>query len=253
VLLASFATFVSTWISHGLHSGVRGGIAVFLGWALVRELAPKRLLPSALAPYAVIAFAIPAQTDLLACWCALMACRIASRSVGDPPTLPDLVLLAPFAAWAATRPAGLPVALVLAAIVFLEDPKRRARLAGIVTLLFVLLSGATEGTLTLRPGWDDPTVLEQLLLAATIATAAWLLLAHAPARLRTRDDRKRGPLLGHRVRSARVAAVACIVAAVAWTGVEGAFALSSVSGAILAVGIGGARMRAARPGRVATR
>src|SRR3712207_8284344 len=46
--------------------------------------------------------------------------RIAARTVGDPPTLLDCVVLVPFAGWVASRPAGLPVALVLAAIVFAD-------------------------------------------------------------------------------------------------------------------------------------
>lgn len=238
--------FLGTWSSHGLGSGARGGMAVFLGWAIVRELAPRRWLAAALAPVAVVAFAIPGETDLLACWCVLMAVRIASRSVGEPPTTLDLVLLAPFAAWVATRPAGLPAALVLAAIVFLEEPRRRARLAGVVALLLVIASGATEGTITMRPSWNDPVLLERVLLAAALAAAAVVLFTRAPARTRVRDDRKRGLISGHRVRSARVAALASVLAAVAWSGVDGAFALSSVSGAVLATGVGGARLQAAR-------
>lgn len=243
---ASWATFAATSFSHGLQSGVRGGLTVFVAWAIVRELAPKRAFASFLAPFAAIAFAIPADTDLLACVGALLAARIASRSVGDPPTLLDCAVLVPLAGWVATRPAGLPVALVLAAIVFADSHRMRARLIGIAMLVVVLVVGATEGTLTLRPGWDDLADQAHVLLALAGAAAAWLLVAPLPRLLRARDDRRRGHLRGVRIRVARLAAFASVAAAIAWVGLDGAFELSAASAALLAAGLGGARLPALR-------
>lgn len=237
---------MATAIAHGTEAGLRAVVAVFLAWAIVREVAPKRALPSLLAPAAAIAFAIPGDVDLLACAAVLFTARVAVRSVGDPPTWLDCGLLVALAGWVALRPGGLPVALVLAAIMFADSPPARVRIAGSAALLLTLLVGATEGTLTLRPEWHAPPVQAQLLLALTAIAAVILVARPLPAQLRVRDDRRRARLRGARVRAARIAVLASVLAAVAWTGIEGAFVLGSASAALLAAGIGGTRQRAAR-------
>lgn len=242
---ASLVVFLSTWNSHGFDSGVRGGLAVYIGWAIVRELAPARPLPSLYAPFAVVAFAIPAETDVLACATVLVAARVAARTVGDPPTWLDCVALVGLASWAATRDVGLAAALVLAAVVFVDGPVR-TRIAGALALVAVLAIAVTEGTLTMRFDWDDPVRAEQVLLVIAALAALRLLFTSLPARVRVRDDRRRTWLFGARIRSARIAVVASVLAAIAWTGVDGAFALSSASAAILVVGLGGVKLRARR-------
>jgi hypothetical protein len=237
--------FVSTWVAHGLHAGMRGGLVAFVAWAIVRELAPKRALASLLAPFAAVAFAIPADSDVLACAGVLMATRIAARTVGDPPTLLDCAAMVGMTAWLATRPEALPVALVLAAVLFADGPPLRLRLAGIAALAAALVVGSVEGTLTLRPEWNDLAMQAQVLIAFTAAATIWLLLARVPARLRARDDRRRGPLRGPRIRCARIVALAAVLASVAWVGSDGVFTLSAASAALLAAGLGGTRLRAA--------
>ncbi len=245
-LSTSFAVFVSASIAHGISGGFRGGVAVFLAWAITRELAPRRAGASLLAPFAGVAFAIPGDTDLLSCVGVLLAARIASRSVGDAPTPFDCLALVPIAGWLATRPEGLPVALVLAAIVFVQDHARRLRLTGALMLVVVLVVGSTEGTLTVRGGWDDPALAAQAIMLLAIASALILLVWPLPNRLRVRDDRRRGSLHGSRIRIARVVTIASVVAAIVWVGTSGAFALSSASAAIVAAALGGAGARAAR-------
>ena len=245
-LSTSFAVFVSTSFAHGISSGFRGGVAVFLAWAITRELAPKRGIASMLAPFAGVAFAIPGDTDLLSCVGVLLAARIASRSVGDAPTPIDCLALVPIAGWLATRPEGLPVALVLAAIVFVQDHERRLWLTGALMLVVILVVGSTEGTLTVRGGWDDPAIGAQALMALGIASALVLLAWPLPRRLRVQDDRRRGHLHGARIRTARVVAIACVAATIGWVGTSAAFELSSASAAIVAAALGGAGARAAR-------
>lgn len=247
-LSTSFAVFVSASLAHGISGGFRGGVAAFLAWAITRELAPKRAVASMLAPFAAVAFAIPGDTDLLACTGVLLGARVASRSVGDPPTLLDCIALVPIVAWLASRPAGLPVALVLAAIVFVQDHERRLRLTGLVLLVTAILVGSTEGTLTVRTAWEDPSLPAQVLLALATAAALVLLVWPLPRRLRVRDDRRRGQLYGARVRTARVVTVASVAAAIAWVGTSGAFELSSASAALVVAALGGAGARAARAG-----
>lgn len=245
-LFASTIVFVTAGISHGFSSGLRGAVAVFLTWAIVRELAPKRFLASLLAPFAGVAFAIPADTVLLASVATLLAARIASRTVGDPPTPLDRVLLVAGAGWLAMWSVGVPAALVLGAVCFSDEHRLRARVTGVGILVAVLAVGSIEGTLTLRPEWTAPPLQGQVLLAFAAASTVWLLLAPLPARLRVRSDRRRGQLRSARVRTARVATLACVGAAVAWTGTDGVFALAPASAALLAAGIGGARLPAAR-------
>ncbi|MCW2972772.1 MAG: hypothetical protein JWN72_1045, partial [Thermoleophilia bacterium] len=201
---------LSTWHSHGFDHGVRGFLVVLLAWAITRELAPRRFWPSALAPLLAIPFAIPSDTDVLSCACVLLVARVASRSVGDAPTLLDGFVLGGAAAWAATRLPGLPVAVVLAAVTFSAAPPRRLRVFGVLALVAAVAIGSVEGTTTFRPGWDDPNAGRLVLLAATGLAALVLLVTRLPARLRVRDDRRRGPLHGSRVRAARIAVVACV-------------------------------------------
>lgn len=234
---------VSTSFSHGLHSGVRGALAVLIAWAITRELAPRRGVASFLAPFTAVAFAIPADTDLLACVAVLLAARIATRSVGDPPTVIDGVLMVLFAAWAATRLAGLPAAIVLAAILFDQAPPRRLRFAGAAALAVALLVGAVEGTLTLRFGWHHARLPKELLVGLAAFAGLLLVLKPLPRFLRVRDDRRRGHLHGGRVRAGRIAVVAAVAAAVAWMGIDGAFALSSASAALVAAAFGGIGQR----------
>ncbi|MEO6867173.1 MAG: hypothetical protein ABI200_04055, partial [Gaiellales bacterium] len=107
--------------------------------------------------------------------------------------------------------------------------------------------GSIEGTLTMRPDWTGlPTQGVILLIVAAVATA-WAILAPLPGLLVVRDDRDAGQLRGARVRAARVATLACVVAAVGWAGTDGVFVAASASAALLAAGLGGARQRSAGP------
>jgi hypothetical protein len=248
---ASIVVLVGAGASHGFDAGVRGAVAVFLAWAIVRELAPKRWLASLLAPFAAVAFAIPAETDLLACFGVLLVARIALRSVGDPPTLLDCAILVALSGALALRPVGLPVAIVLAAIMWADAPPLRTRVAGLVALAAALVVGSTEGTLTLRPDWDDPAMGAQVLLAILGAAMLVLVAWPLPRRLAVACDRRRGgKLQGVRLRSSRLAAVSCVLAGIAWTGTDGVFELSAASAAIVAASLGGRGARAAGPGAV---
>jgi hypothetical protein len=243
---ASTIVFVGAGISHGFDAGLRGAITVFLAWAIVRELAPKRWLASLLAPFVAVAFAIPSETDLLACFGVLLVARIALRSVGAPPTMFDCGILIALSGMLAMRPAGLPVAVILGAILWVDTTRTLVRAAGIAALAIALLVGSVEGTLTLRPGWDDPEmgaqVLFALLGAAMLVLVAWPL----PRRLAVRCDRRSGGRLqGTRLRIARLAAVTCVLSAVVWTGTDGVFALSSAAAAIVAAALGGCGARSA--------
>ena len=246
-LATSAVVFVGAGFAHGIAGGFRGAVAVFLAWAITRELAPKRFWASALAPFAGVAFAIPGDTDLLACVGVLLAARVASRTVGDPPTTFDCVLLLGIAGWLATRPIGVPVALVLAAIVFVQDHRTRLRVTGIAMLVVTIVVGSTEGTLTLRPEWADHAAPAQVVLALALVGSLVALAWPLPRRLRVRDDRRRGQLHGARIRVARVVVVASVLAGIAWTGSSGAFELASASAALVAVGLGGPGARAERP------
>ena len=238
-LSTSLVIGVFAGYSHGADSGIRGGVAAFLAWAIVRELAPQRALASLLAPLAAIAFAIPAESDLLACSGVLLAARIAARTVGAAPTLLDCMLLVPLAGYLAMRPEGLPVALVLAAVVFADAPPARLRWTGLVALAATMVVGSLEGTLIVRTGWDDPVLAEQILLALTLVAALALIAWPLPHRLALTDDRGREQLHGPRIRMARIVTFASVAAAMLWTGVDGAFALSSAGAALLAAGLGG--------------
>lgn len=240
---AAVVVGIATWSAHGFHHGVRSALEVLLAWATTRELAPKRAWPSLLAPILVIPFAIPNHTDLVACAVVLLAARITARTVGDPPTLFDCAIVSALGIWAAHRLAGLPTAVVLSATLFASAPPRRLRIGGAVALLATLAVGSLEGTTTFRPAWDAPNSAEQVLLALAALSALVLVLRPLPRRLAVRDDRRREHLHGSRIHAARIVVVVSVAAVVAWTGTDGAFALSTACAALLATAAGGARQR----------
>ncbi len=220
---ASIVVFFGAGHAHGWLHGARGGIAALLAWSIARELAPRRTVAAAIAPLLAIPYAIPALTDLVACLGALLVARVTLRGASRRLTIVDHGVLVALTGWLATRPEGLPVALVLAAVAFADDRRLRSRVAGVSMLAVAIAVGALEGTLTARPGWGDHAVAAQVVLAIALVAAALLLAWPSPPRLRT----------------ARFAVVACVLAAVAWTGTDGAFALSSACAAIVASAIGG--------------
>ena len=247
IWFACAVVFVSTSIAHGIEGGTRGTIAVFLAWAIVREIAPRRFLPAALAPVAAVAFAIPVHTSIPACVAVLIAARVASRSTGIAPTWLDAAGVLALVAWCATQPAALPAALVLAAVTVATGRRSRLlRIVGAGGLVGALVIGSVEGTLVVHGGWDDHATAAVTIMGLAAVGAVWILLVPLPARLRARTDRTDESLYGTDVRTARFAVVGSVIATIVWTGTDGAFLLSSASAAILATALGGARVRAAR-------
>ena len=243
-LVSSSIVFLSTWYSHGFNSGVRGGIAVFIAWAIVRELAPRRFWPSLLAPFATTPFAIPADTDLLACVGVLFAVRISARTTGSAITTLDSMVLAIVVWLMVVHAPGLPIALVLSAAVFAARPRGiRMRLTGIVLLAAALVTGVLEGTVTPRPELIELNEAKVVLSVLCAVAAVWLCVAPLPRRLSVRDDRDARHLRGSALRAGRVVAVCCLLAVLVWCGSPAPFLLSSLSGALVASAIGGARAR----------
>lgn len=232
-------------ISHGASSGVHGGLAVFLGWATVRELAPSRLVPGLLAPWTTLVFAIPAEADLRACLVVMLAARIAAGTTGGAPRLLDCAVLVALAAWSAVHPAGFPVALVLAAVLFVEGGRIRHRVAGALALGGAMLVGSLEGTATVRATAGSPNTAELVLDGLVLVAALVAIARRPPTRLRERPDRGTAGLVGRRVRSARIVMLFTLAAATVWTGLLAPFTLAAGSGALIAVALSGAGYRAA--------
>lgn len=251
-LFATAVVFFSTWNSHGFDSGFRGGAAVLLAWAITRELAPARPLPSLYAPFLAVAFAIPADTDVVACVAVLFAARIASRTVGTPPTLLDCLAVPALAGWSAMTDPGLPAGLVLAAVLFVQGPLR-TRVGGLLALLAALSVGAVEGTLTVHFDWNELATGKWILLALLVLGALRLVVTRLPERVKVKDDRRIDWLRGANIRSSRAAVVAALVAVTVWTGSDGPFALSAVGAAVVVVGLGGVKLRARRGARESMR
>lgn len=232
-------------VSHDPWSGVRGGGAVLFAWMITREIAPGARWPALLAPPLALAAAIPGRSDLLACFTVLVAARLAVRSVGDQPTTIDGVGLVVLAGVASVTPVGLPAALVLAAMLMGERPLL-LRALGLAALAAAIAVGALEGTLAL--GFATAPGPHQAWLVLCAAGAAAGIVALALCRrgpLASVDDRHRRPLSGGRLTSARLACLATLGAAVAWTGWSAGADLSAVVAALVATSLAGARPRSA--------
>lgn len=245
---ASFVVFLGASIADGAGYGARSAIAVFLGWAIVREIMPRGALVSFMVPIITALLVLnTGETDLAACFGVLLAARIVSGTVGRMPTLLDCGLLVIFCGWIAQRGIGLPVAVIVgAALVSVRTT--RTRVAGAACILVALWIANDAGTLGVatRDAWTRGSTGEQFV-ASLLVVSALILVWPLPAKLRIHTDKKWARLRGGRITAARIVVLAALLAAVVWEGLApGLFGLSAACGAVIATAASGGRLRAAK-------
>jgi hypothetical protein len=148
----------------------------------------------------------------------------------------DLVMVVAVAgAAAATSVAGLPVGLLAAAALVLDrllprPASPRAVVGGLAAAAGSVAAGAVWAGLA-----PDPASFSALEIAVAALAGLGCLAVAAPARPRSVGDYTAEPLLGVRLRAARIVTAMAVIAATAWAGGPGAAALAPAGAALLAV------------------
>jgi len=104
-------------VGSAARAGLLSGGTAFLAWAIAREIDPDDPIPAGAAAVAAPFVLLIGDPGLGIMAASLLTARILVRSTGLVPRPTDLVAVAGLAWYVATRPGGLPAALVLAAAV----------------------------------------------------------------------------------------------------------------------------------------
>jgi hypothetical protein len=212
--------------------GIGAGLAVFLAWALARELDPDHDLSAfvgaGLMLVGIFLFDLPA---LLMLFWLLVALRSVNRTSGLPVKMLDSLLLLGLGGWLAWQ--GQWVAGVMTAIAFLLDGRLSPRLgrqvlfAGLALVVTVIVS-VFNGQVRMASGPSLPVVVAVVVMAGLYATVI----------VASREVKSVGDVTGERLSSRRVQAAQIIALATAlamawWAGKSGAVALLPLWAAML--------------------
>lgn len=223
-------------------AALAAALAVFLGWAIARELDPDRPVAASVSIAATLVVLLAGEPRLGAVIALLLAVRIVAGTTGRAPTALDLVWLPAVAAYAGLSPGGIVAGLALAVALALDAASTRrawsvaAAVAAAAGTLAVAVAGDTIG-----PDPRAPDALQWILLAAGAFGAA-LMLARCPPPT-SLGDLSREPLSRTRLLRARQLAVAVAIGTLAWLGGPAIAALASLSAAVVAVGLTPRRSR----------
>ncbi|MCG6942372.1 MAG: hypothetical protein LJE69_14115 [Thiohalocapsa sp.] len=214
------------------------GLAVFLAWAICRELDPDRagaaVVASLLAIGGLAALGLP---SIGACILVVLAVRVLNRTTGMPATLLDGLLLLALGVWVGLDrgwlyPAAAAAALLGDSLLPAREPRRFAMaLAG---------AAAAFGILYLL-GFPDAGDDAQPSLAAGAAAVLALLLIlptmRAISHLKSLGDAAGTPLLPMRVGAGQALALGVVVIAAVTRGFAGLTELMPLWTAVIATGL----------------
>jgi len=224
------------WLASGAWAGL-AALAVFLAWALCRELDPDRERVAFLAAaLALIGLAVTGLPDIAGLFALLLAVRVLNRTTGIPATPLDALLLFALAFWLAFEGAWLYLLLAVAALVLdgLLAPRSLLRV-GTGLAAGVLVGGALAavGAEAQAPEPQGLAILLAVVLAAVFAIAI-----RAVAGNETKADVTGERLSPARVRAGQLLALAAGFGLVLWRGGDGLAEQMPLWAAMAAAGIG---------------
>ena len=204
-------------------------LAVFLSWAVARELDPDRPISAALAMPAAFVFLLAlGEASLIVGTALLLASRVTSGTVGADLRLLDLLAVVGLSGLLATQPVGLVgIALLLAAVMISEWPSRRVMVAAFFSVATFAIVWVLSGT---ELAWGTPDVADWTSLVVTLVAAA--LIIPTP-RVTSQTDRRTGTVDRSRVTVARLLVGLAVVAAFGVAGGIGIQAVAPIAGAAL--------------------
>jgi hypothetical protein len=239
-VIAGLATFAWRWSSGSdeiIVWSFQVAGAVFLAWAIARELDPDDPSPATVATVLVLPFMVLGPPSLAASAAALLAIRIAARTTGLSPQGIDAVFLTLAAAYLGSDRASWPA---LAASIVAVGTDRFAEPPGPARTLWfgaAMTLAAAIGAVTF-PGssvWTPPTRPEWVVLGATLAAAFLAVVTTRPPR--SRGDFQDDVLSQPRLRSGRVLVLFTLVMGAIARGGPATHALAPLWAAALGVAI----------------
>lgn len=165
-----------TGILESLTDAFGAGVAVFLAWALGRELDPDNNSSALVAELAAFAmwFWLPSSPGLLLA--IVIAARLMVRSTGPPPSRGDLFFVVLLGTYVATQEAGPAATVGLAATLVVSrsiggGDHPRSLIAALATLIAGGAAAAIAGSLG---SWYDLDVTASVLLGTGVLSVAIL-------------------------------------------------------------------------------
>jgi hypothetical protein len=243
---ASLAILAAGWLLRGAISGdwlasgawaSLAALAVFLSWALCRELDPDRERIAFLASgLALLGIAITGLPDIAGLFAILLTIRVVNRTTGSAATALDGLALFALTFWIALGGVWLYLALACLASIFdgLSAPRSPSR-AAIGVGAAVLATGAIlvigPNLIPFEP--QMPTTLLAVLLAAALYPAV-----RDADSVETPADETGERLSSMRLRLGQLLAAAAALGLVLWRGDEGFAELMPLWAAMVAAGAG---------------
>lgn len=243
------AVLIGAWVWRGLATGAwltAGGwaalaaLALFLAWALARELDPDAALVAFVAAGLMLPFLVVAAfewlplPDIAALFTVLLAIRVLNRTTGIAATLLDGIGVLALGLWLALG--GLPVYLAGAAAALLLDgllpPLSIRRVLIAATVVAVAVAAAVFFG-------QAPPSPEGGLLPIGAGLAIGVLFAasiRAAGRMESIGDETGEPLSPLRVRAGQILALSIGLVIVVWQGSAGLVALLPLWTAMAALG-----------------
>lgn len=239
-VLAGLGTLSWRWVTHADDIWLwsfRVAVAVFLAWAVAREIDPDDALPAGMATVVVVPFMALGAPSLVSTAAVLIAARIAVRTTGISPHLVDGAVLTLGAAYLGARPETWPALGTLILAVGTDryaqppGPDRTLWFSGGMTVAAVVTALAFADP----PGWTQPTIPEWVLLGVT--AVAGFLAAVNTRPLVSRADFRDHTLSESRLRFGRVLILFTLVVGVVYLGGPIIPSLTPVWAATIAVAV----------------
>lgn len=196
----------------------RVGAAMFLAWAIGRELDPDDTLSAGLAALVVVPLLALGAPSLGAAAAVLIAARVAVRTTGISPHVIDGVVLTIFAAYLGSQEETWPALGVLVLAVGTDryahppGPVRTVWFAGAMTLVGLVTAVWLAGT----SDWTEPTVAEWIVVGGA-AVLGFLAIVNTRPPISTADYHP-GGLSETRLRFGRVLALFVLVVGIVYLG-----------------------------------
>jgi len=213
----------------------RVAAAVFLSWAVAREVDPDDALSAGVATVVVVPFMALGAPSLVSAAVVLIAARIAVRTSGISPHLIDGAVLTVGAAYLGARPEAWPA---LGTLILAVGTDRYAQPVGPTRTLWfsaAMTLAAVGAALAFAdpPGWTQPTIPEWVALGIT--AAAGFLAAVNTRPLVSRADYHDHTLSESRLRFGRALVLFTMVVGVVYLGGPIVPSLTPVWAATIAV------------------
>lgn len=212
--------------------GINAGLAVFLAWALGREVDPEHefsaFVGSGLALAGLLLFGAP---GLLALFWFLLVLRLVNRTTGLPAKILDSLAVLGLGLWLAWQESwvyGLTTALAFLLDSRLHPPLVRHMVFAGATLLGTL-GMAIARDMPSNGAWQDPA----LVWVVVVASLLFVLIIPASRQIKARCDVTDQRVQPARVQSAQILALVTAIAIAGWAGQQGVVDLFPLWAAML--------------------